>query len=85
MTNVLKTHPMERIELDYSEKFISGEKFSEFIASLPQTGSQLKSLVLPATFEVNIESLEYIFKSQGRWHARVPNVPLEYDCLPQGR
>ena len=63
MTNVLKTHPMERIELDYSEKFISGEKFSEFIASLPQTGSQLKSLVLPATFELNHESLEYIVKS----------------------
>ena len=63
MTNVLKTHPMERIELDYSEKFISGEKFSEFIASLPQTGSQLKSLSLPDNFELNRESLGYIVES----------------------
>ena len=63
MTNVLKTHPMERIELDYSEKFISREKFSEFIASLPQTGRQLKNLCLPENIELNKESLEYIFES----------------------
>ena len=63
ITNILKTHPMEKIEIEKSEEFISNEKCSEFFASLPQTGSQLKSLVLPATFELNIESLEYIVKS----------------------
>ena len=63
MTHILKTHPMEKIELERSEEFISNEKFSEFFASLPQTGSQLKSLNLPFDFGLNKESLEYIVKS----------------------
>ena len=70
MTNIIKTHPMERIELECSGEFISNEKFSEFFASLPQTGSQLKCLVLPlkclgnaGCSWLNKESLEYIVKS----------------------
>ena len=59
LSNMLKNHPMERIEfLSHSEGFIS-----EFLATLPQTGSQLKSLVLPADFHLNKESLEYIVES----------------------
>ena len=61
LTNVVKTHAMERIEC--SEEFISNEKFSEFIASLPQTGSQLKSLFVPQEFELDRESLDCIFES----------------------
>ena len=64
ITNVVKNHAMEKILLDEcSDDFISNEKFSEFIASLPQTGSQLKSLSLPDNFELNRESLGYIVKS----------------------
>ena len=43
---IVKTNAMERIGLASSE-FISNENISEFIASLPQTGSQLRSLTLP--------------------------------------
>ena len=54
---------MERILLDEcSDEFISNEKFSEFIASLPQTGSQLKFLDVPAK-ELDRESLDCIFES----------------------
>ena len=63
ITNVVKTHAMERIELDCLEMFNSSEKFSEFIASLPQTGSQLKSLIVPLEFELDRESLDCIFES----------------------
>ena len=63
ITNVLKNHAMERILLDEcSDEFISNEKFSEFIASLPQTGSQLKFLDMPAK-ELDRESLDCIFES----------------------
>ena len=46
MTHLLKTHPMEKIQLECSKKFISNKKFSEFSAGLPKTGSHLKSLAL---------------------------------------
>ena len=62
ITNVLINHPMERIELDSwheNKGIISSEKFREFIASLPQTGSQLKSLALVG-FKLDRESLDYI-------------------------
>ena len=61
ISNVVKTHAMERIEFSIS-KFISNENFSEFIASLPQTGRQLRSLSLP-DFEFDRESLDCIFES----------------------
>ena len=63
ITNILETHPMEKIEIEESEEFISNEKCSEFFASLPQTGSQLRSLTLPPEFELNRESLDCIFES----------------------
>ena len=46
MTHLLKTHPLEKIQLECSKKFISNKKFSEFSAGLPKTGSHLKSLAL---------------------------------------
>lgn len=58
MTHLLKTHPMERIQLECSKNFISNKKFSEFSAGLPKTGSHLKSLAL-SYFDLEGKS-EYI-------------------------
>ena len=75
ITHLLKTHPMEKIQLERSKNLISNKKFSEFTGGLPKTGSRLKSLAL-AYFDLEGKS-EYVHKGRHYDHIAESCVNLE--------